>query len=543
MQFVQQTQLAKAAPGPYSDYATLITSFKNLVAQYPSLATYETVGKTVQGNEIVIFKIGNPEANTVLIDGDIHGDEALGSELLYFYAQWLLSSNDSLANQILNNTYTLLVPVVNVDSFNVVRVNANHVDLNRNFATNWPNGGSADPSSWSYRGPAPLSEPESQTMVQVFETYKPQFYVNLHAGGGEYYLGSIYGNQTYYQSLTSEINFMSQERNVASYPFYWTDGPGYAISDVAKLGITSFLLELTSNTTMSLPDIKTTILPKFIPIAAVLSQENGLLFEDSFESGTFNAWSGNQTEIGETMSVTGNFSRDGRYSAFFSSDGDETSGAAYCYESLQPQTTVSADGYFAATSFTDTDNGSGFYFAGFEASGENVLMVGVTQNKGAMSWRLAVMNNSNWVTIDSQASGLLGQWHRFKVQWAQSPTDGYGRLYIDDELVYSVSGIDTTAYGAVDSANFGILMVGNAKTVFYLDYVQISAHSLVSLPLPADLNRDGTVDIRDLNILVRLNGASIVSPDWNPIADLNLDGKIGVLDIAYCASYYGKKTI
>lgn len=68
-----------------------------------------------------MFRIGNPNGGRVLFDGAMHGNEAAGSELLYSLAVWLLDSNDSLANEILVRTCTLLIPVVNVDKENIQR--------------------------------------------------------------------------------------------------------------------------------------------------------------------------------------------------------------------------------------------------------------------------------------------------------------------------------------------------------------------------------------------------------------------------------------
>ncbi|MEM4733384.1 MAG: M14 family zinc carboxypeptidase, partial [Candidatus Bathyarchaeia archaeon] len=128
-----------AHAGPYRDYDSYIASFKNLANSYPNLITYEAIGKTVLGKEILMFKIGNPAGGKVLFDGAIHGWESLGGELLYLYAKWLLTSRDPLAYRILSRDYTLLIPAPNTDGYNKWRTNANHVDLNRNFATNWEN--------------------------------------------------------------------------------------------------------------------------------------------------------------------------------------------------------------------------------------------------------------------------------------------------------------------------------------------------------------------------------------------------------------------
>lgn len=261
-----------AQAGPFRDYSTFIAAFKKFVDAYPTLATYETIGKTVENRDIIMFKIGNPDGGRVLFDGAMHGWESLGGEVLFSYAKWLLTSNDSLAKSILAKHYTLLVPAVNADRYNIGRKNANGVDLNRNFATNW-NHGNPDPNSDSYRGPAPLSEPESQAMVRLFQSVKPDFYVSLHGGSTELFASS-YGNKTYYSTLGEKITVLDGQRGVTPYYFSrYLSSPAFAICDAAKAGIISFLLEASDQSTISLSEIETVVLPKFIPVAGVLSQE------------------------------------------------------------------------------------------------------------------------------------------------------------------------------------------------------------------------------------------------------------------------------
>jgi predicted deacylase len=223
----------------------------------------------------MMFRIGNPSGGLVLFDGALHGWEAEGSQLLYYYAKWLLTTSDPLAQRILANTCTLIVPVVNIDYYFAGRKNENGVDLNRNFATDWQYSGSTDPQSEFYRGPSPLSEPESQAVAQVFQTRKPSAYVNVHDGGGEVVYASSYTNSTYLSSVSSKIQSLSTQRGVDTYSGPDViGGPGEALSDAARAGARiSLLLEL-GNGTRTLSEVYTQVLPRFIPIAVVLSQES-----------------------------------------------------------------------------------------------------------------------------------------------------------------------------------------------------------------------------------------------------------------------------
>lgn len=154
--------------------------------------SHEVIGNySVQGRSLYIFRIGNPKAGRVMFDGSCHGNERLTSEILYLYAEWLLTSQDAVAREILEKNWTIIVPIVNMDGFPTVRKNANGVDLNRNFDWNWDGeattggGVSDDPTSNVYRGPYPLSEPETRTYKSVWSKYLPKHYLNAHTGGSE----------------------------------------------------------------------------------------------------------------------------------------------------------------------------------------------------------------------------------------------------------------------------------------------------------------------------------------------------------------------
>ena len=57
------------------------------------------------------------------------------------------------------------------------------VDPNRNYATNWgldEEGASNDPTSETYRGAGPDSEPETKAMKKLWKIAKPEFIKNDH---------------------------------------------------------------------------------------------------------------------------------------------------------------------------------------------------------------------------------------------------------------------------------------------------------------------------------------------------------------------------
>jgi hypothetical protein len=54
-----------------------------------------------------------------------------------------------------------------------------------------------------------------------------------------------------------------------------------------------------------------------------------------------------------------------------------------------------------------------------------------------------------------------------------------------------------------------------------------------------DVNRDGIIDKRDLEIIQRAYGSKLGSPNWNPEADLNHNGAVDLFDLVICSGKQG----
>jgi hypothetical protein len=541
--FVPQTVSA----APLRDYATFMNAFKALANAYPELMTYETIGKTVQNRDIIMFKIGNPTGGRVLFDGALHGDENLGSELLYFYAKWLLTSSDPLAKRILARDYTLLIPVVNVDAYDrTTRVNANGVDLNRNFATNWQYGGSSDPNSKYYRGPSPLSEPESKAIVGVFQKYKPSFYVNLHRGGAIFYI-SQYGNSTYYSIIFNKIATLAQQRGVAKYSHQYVSGAGYSISDAARAGITSFLLEVIDwDTPITLAEIETILLPKFIPNAAIMSQECEIetLFSDGFESGDSSAWSGTTVTSGDNVAVVGTNPFRGDYSARFETNG-VASGIkrASVYKSISESSLIYARGYFyfvEGLPLMDNDD----YFAVIQflsPDGDVICSLQIRKIQGQDVFHLSGISGSmSWVhgsTYDILPAE--DKWYGVELYAYIHATAGVYKIYIDGVERISAANVNTTRCGNISAIRFGLASCSNTqqKIVVYGDSAEISTSYIGPLNR-ADINDDGVVNIEDASLLALAWMATSDSERYDWRCDLNSDGIVNIADAGILAAAF-----
>jgi len=123
----------------------------------------------------------------VLLVGGIHGDEYSSVSVVYKWLSKLERYHSGLF-------HWKVVPLLNPDGLlrrKSQRMNANGVDLNRNFPTHdwhklskhyWEKRTYKNPRR--YPGKDPLSEPESQWLYKIIEEFKPDVIVAVHAPYG-----------------------------------------------------------------------------------------------------------------------------------------------------------------------------------------------------------------------------------------------------------------------------------------------------------------------------------------------------------------------
>lgn len=123
----------------------------------------------------------------VLLMGGIHGDELTSAAIVY---RWV----EGMTGPIAQSIDWRIMPVVNPDGLlaaKASRMNANGVDLNRNFPT--PGWDAEAPRYWQTRtrsdprrfpGHAPLSEPETRWVEEEMRSFKPDVIISVHAPFG-----------------------------------------------------------------------------------------------------------------------------------------------------------------------------------------------------------------------------------------------------------------------------------------------------------------------------------------------------------------------
>ena len=195
----------------YHTNEELVAETRELAARAGSRAALREVGRTVEGRTILGVRIaapglspgdGRPQA---LITANIHGTEVVSSEVALRLLDLLTATElDDAAREVLALADVTLVPAINLDARQLAadglskgrmrsrapRANRHNIDLNRNFPFPprvrdvWhPLAGTKIPWMPWYRGPAPLSEPETQAMATLAQELQPHAAVNLHSAG------------------------------------------------------------------------------------------------------------------------------------------------------------------------------------------------------------------------------------------------------------------------------------------------------------------------------------------------------------------------
>jgi len=182
---------------PYPDPDTRDTELDELATNLRGeLVVY---GHSREGRPLRALRLPNPGAPRVLCSANIHGVEYIAGRVALGLLAGLAAGAPELA-RLRARAELWVIPSLNPDGYArtwaaggrgklaPLRANAAGVDLNRNFPrpgggapSRLPGAGSDRPGDATYRGPHPLSEPETAALDALFAAQNFHASVNLHA--------------------------------------------------------------------------------------------------------------------------------------------------------------------------------------------------------------------------------------------------------------------------------------------------------------------------------------------------------------------------
>jgi hypothetical protein len=187
-------QVAGVTLYPY--WPILTAEVQRLAADHPERVRLVSIGKSTLGLDLWMLEIadfaneGKPgflpleDREVVWVDGGTHSNEYSGVYFTLAWAQFLVEEyeTDPLARWIVDNRHTWILPMVNPDGSNAMgRLNANLVNINRNYPVVWD--GQGHDELLNNRGPTPASEVETQLNIEWFNKTQPDYMASVHCCG------------------------------------------------------------------------------------------------------------------------------------------------------------------------------------------------------------------------------------------------------------------------------------------------------------------------------------------------------------------------
>jgi predicted deacylase len=237
----------------------IVPPAQSVVITYP---IHSVIGHSVQGRTIDAYRYGDGEKVLAFVGG-IHGGYEWNSVVLAYQVMDYLQANPNI---IPKNITVIVIPSANPDAvYKVVgkegpftsadvpagthtdaRLNADNVDLNRNFACKWQ-----AQSMWQNKtesaGSSAFSEPEARTIENFVLEQRPVATVFWHSQSG-----NVYASQCENGILPGTLDLMNVYAQGSGYPAMKTFDAyattGGADDWMATQGLSAVTVELTTHT-------------------------------------------------------------------------------------------------------------------------------------------------------------------------------------------------------------------------------------------------------------------------------------------------------
>jgi hypothetical protein len=253
--------------GGFRTYSEIVAYLDTLTSNYPSITTDKfSIGTSVEGRDLWVVKISdNPDIDEnepeILYISLIHAREPAGAAAVLNLMEHFLSNygSDPEITNLVNTRELFFLPVQNPDGYvyneltdpnggGLWRKNRRDngdgsygVDLNRNYGYQWGYdnlGSSPSPSSSTYRGTGPFSEPETEhvrnfiisrnfTIIHNFHTYSnlelwPYGYDRFFTDEEDFFR-YLCDSMTMFNGYTPEISWTLYPTNGSADDWAWGD--------------------------------------------------------------------------------------------------------------------------------------------------------------------------------------------------------------------------------------------------------------------------------------------------------------------------------
>jgi len=232
-EFERRTVFKKGATpfaiNQYHDTQEINDWIDSLATTYPSIASTFSLGKSHEGRDMRVIKIGAAGTNKkkYWIDACIHAREWITSGTINYIINELTTkySTNSTYKTLVDSIDFYMLPIHNPDGYEYTISDDRNwrktrsgpykgtvkscygVDANRNWDNHWGgDGADPDPCSDTYDGPKAMSEIEVQNVANWHLANKMDGYVTLHSNGDMFMYPYSYAPKTYPPNVNQLIS-------------------------------------------------------------------------------------------------------------------------------------------------------------------------------------------------------------------------------------------------------------------------------------------------------------------------------------------------
>jgi len=211
---------------------------------------------------------------------------------------------------------------------------------------------------------------------------------------------------------------------------------------------------ITSTTTSTTTTTTKTIIP-------------GYIFEDGFESGNFNNWTGIS---GAPIVVSTQ-----KYEGTYSFEGTGTNNI-FCYKSFANQTTVFVRGYFRFSALPITSGQIRFMRLYYGSGAWGTATIARIKLEYTGTYGLTLVFESYYPSPQSYSYPISmnnNTWYPFEIKFVKHATNGEYRVWFNGNEVIALTGLDTSGSDGINSIALGHEYV-TINTIVWTDSVKVS---------------------------------------------------------------------